>query len=271
MIQNISKSTFLVLSISILFSCVTTKELIDDEVKLDRVKTNVLVDLLDTLSLKKPSFFYAKISTDFSDTTTNLKFKTSLRMVKDSAINLLFTYAKFPVANAIISNDSLTIVNKKEKCFIHEDLGYIKETFGIDFVYQNLEEVFLGLPLDFDADQKYFQIHDENQYIISSHRKHKIKRNEKKVKEDVLIKYMINKDRTNLSGMYISSPSDSTEININYLSREQLEQFDLPKNVSIRVKTPRNSINISLEYDKSEINQPQPLILVIPSGYEQCK
>lgn len=269
--QNINKSTLLILSIILFFSCATTKEVVIEKEKLERVKTADLIDFLDSLSQKKPSFYYAKISTDYNDSSSNLKFKTSLRMVKDSAVNLLFTYAKIPVANAIISKDSLTIVNKKNKCFIHEDLSYIKETFGIDFVYKNLEEVFLGLPLDFDTEQKYFQIHEDNQYIISSHRKHKIKRNEKKVKEDVLVKYIINKERSNLSGMYISSPSDSTEITVNYISREQVGQYNLPKEVKINVTTPRNNIDIFLEYDKSEIDQPQPLILVIPSGYEQCK
>ena len=271
MLQNIKKSIFLVLSLFLLFACATTKEVMVEQEKLERVKTAELIHLLDSLSSKKPSFFYSKISTEYNDSSSNLKFKTSLRMVRDSAINLLFTYAKFPVANAIISKDSLTIVNKKNKCFIHEDLGYIKETFGIDFVYQNLEEVFLGLPLDFDTEQKYFQIHEDNQYIISSHRKHKIKRNEKKVKEDVLVKYIINKERTNLAGMFISSPSDSTEITVDYLTREQVETFNLPKEVKINVKTPRNNIDILLDYDKYEIDQPQPLILVIPSGYEQCK
>jgi hypothetical protein len=28
---------------------------------------------------------------------------------------------------------------------------------------------------------------------------------------------------------------------------------------------------LELRYDKIEINQPQPLFLVIPEGYEECK
>lgn len=174
-----NKLYFFILTI-LLVACSSTEKVIQETVKLERRKTNDLIANLDSLSAIRPNFFYAKISTDFQDTNSNLKFKTSLRMVKDSAMNLLFTYAKIPVANAIISTDSITIVNKKNKCFIHEDLGYIKETFGLDFVYQNLEELFLGLPIDFSLDQKYFQIHESNFYVISSHRKHKIKRTEKK-------------------------------------------------------------------------------------------
>ena len=269
--QNIKVFLGLVSLFLFLEGCITSQNVIGENVKLEREKTNDLIFFLDSISDKKPFFFYAKIATDYSDTSKSLRFKTSLRMVKDSAMNLLFTYAKFPVANAIISKDSLTIVNKRTKCFIHQDLSYIKESFGIDFVYSNLEEVFLGLPLDFDVDQKYFQIHQSNYYVISSHRKNKIKRGEKKDKEDIFVKYFIDQEMSSLAGMYISSPSDSTEIFVEYKSRELVEEYLLPKEVNINVITPRNNIKIALEYDKAEVNQPQPLILVIPSGYEHCK
>jgi hypothetical protein len=192
-------------------------------------------------------------------------------MVKDSAMNLLITYAKIPIINSSITKDSLTIVNKKDKCFIKEDLSYIKETFGIDFNYKNLEEIFLGLPLDYDSTQKYFQIHDPFNYIISSHRKHKIKRSEKKAKDDLVIKYMVNDNLNHIKGMQINSPSDSVEININYISREFLDNYSLPKEVTIQVKTPRNNMFIELQYEKAEVNIRQPLILVIPEGYEKCQ
>jgi hypothetical protein len=271
MIQNIKIFIGIISLIFLLEGCASSREIIDEDVKLERKKTNDLVFFLDSISEKKPSFLYSKIGTEYSDTNQNLRFKTSLRMVKDSAINLLFTYAKFPVANAIISTDSLTIVNKRAKCFIQQDLSYIKESFGVDFVYPNLEEVFLGLPLDFDTEQKYFQIHQPNYYVISSHRKNKMKRGEKKDKEDLFIKYFIDKDITSLSGMYISSPSDSTEIFIEYKSRELVGEYLLPKEVNINVITPRNNIKIALDYYKAEVNEPQPLILVIPSDYEQCQ
>jgi len=260
-------SCFLLLVI--LVSCASQKA-ISEQVKLERRRTNDLQLVLDSIAVKKPDFFYTKISTSYNDTNRNVSFKTSLRMVKDSAMNLLITYAKIPIVNSIITKDSLTIVNKKDRCLIRKDLGYIKESFGIDFNYKNLEELFLGLPLDYDINQKYFQIHDPYNYILSTHRKQKIKRFEKKSKEDLVIKYFINNEVNHLKGMEISSPSDSTVIVVDYKSRELIDGFNLPKEVSIHIVTPRNSILIDLNYEKSEINQRQPLILVIPEGYEKC-
>ena len=73
-----------------------------------------------------------------------------------------------------------------------------------------------------------------------------------------------------LKRMEISSPSDSTSINVDYSEREVIETFTLPKIVQIKIKTPRNNITVDLTYEKSEVNQKQPLILVIPEGYEKC-
>ena len=99
----------------ILFSCATTKVAVEEE-KLERRKTADLLHVLDSIAIRKPDFFYSKITTEYSDTNRSINLKTSLRMVKDSAINLLITYMKLPIVNSIITKDSLTVVNKKDKC-----------------------------------------------------------------------------------------------------------------------------------------------------------
>lgn len=256
------------------FSCAKKLTEVDRE-KLQRRKTPELIALMDSLTLRKPDFFYTKISTSFADTNRNISFKTSIRMVKDSAINTLITYASFPIINSIITQDTVKIVNKKDKCYIIQSLGYIKDNFGIDFNYKNLEELILGMPLDYDTTQKYFQIHDPYNYTISSHKKREIKRfdrNEKLVeKEDVIVKYLLSDDLRNLKGMYIESPSDSTSIQVDYLTREMVDGFNIPRDVFMKIISPRNQMRIELKYDKIEINEPQPLFLVIPEGYEKCE
>ena len=135
------RSTKLLLAAGILLVTSCAKKLTEgDKQRLPRKKTQELVDLMDSLSYLKPQFFYTKIATDFSDTNTNISFKTSVRMVKDSAINTLITYANIPIVNAMITNDSVTVVNKRDKCVILQSLSYIKDNFGVDFNYKNIEE-----------------------------------------------------------------------------------------------------------------------------------
>ena len=268
------RSTKLLLAAGILLFTSCAKKMTEgDKQRLPRRKTQDLVDLMDSLSHKKPQFFYTKIATDFSDTNTNISFKTSVRMVKDSAINTLITYANIPIVNAMITNDSVTVVNKRDKCVILQSLSYIKDNFGVDFNCRNIEELILGMPLDYDTTQKYFQIHDPFNYVISSHKKRDIKkldRQDKNPKEDIIIKYFLSDSLTALKGMFIESPSDSTSIQVDYLSREFVQNYNVPKEVYIVITSPRNQMRINMTYNKVEIDEPQPLHLVIPEGYGKC-
>jgi hypothetical protein len=78
-------------------------------------------------------------------------------------------------------------------------------------------------------------------------------------------------DAKGLRKMEIESPDDSTQIFVDYISREMVDNFNVPKEVAVNVKTPRNNILVNLTYEKIEINQPQPLFLVIPENYEICE
>jgi hypothetical protein len=260
----------------LLFSC--AKKLTEaDHDKLPRRKTQDLINVMDSLSHRKPDFFYTKIGTEFSDTNRNINFKTSIRMVRDSAINTLITYATIPVINSMITADTVKIVNKKDKCYIVQSLSYIKENFGIDFNYRNLEELILGMPLDYDTTQKYFQIHDPHRYTISSHKKREIKRFDRndripeKEREDIIIKYFLTDDAQGLKGMFIESPSDSTTIQVDYLTREIVTNYNIPKDVYIQITSPKNQMRIVMSYNKTEIDQYQSLFFVIPEDYEKCE
>jgi hypothetical protein len=265
---------------TLLFSC-AHKLTEFERTKLPRKKTPELIHVLDSLSHQKPQFFYTKIATDYSDTNRSISFKTSIRLVKDSAVNALITYAKIPIINSIITTDSVTIVNKREKCYITQSLSYIKENFGIEFNYANLEELILGLPVAYDTNQKYFQIHDPYTYIISSHKKKILKKIDRldklekladklSEKDDVLIKYLLSDSLKDIKGIQIESPFDSTRIQVEYLERMEIQGYSIPQKVSIVITSPRNQIRMLLDYDKVEIDEPQPLILIIPEGYEKC-
>ena len=269
MIRSIKYHYIFLLGILLLASCAKKLTEVEKE-KLPKRKTQDLVHVLDSISDIKPNLFYTKISTKFSDTNRNISFKTSIRLVKDSAINTLITYATIPVVNSMITKDSVVIVNKRDKCYIRQSMDYIKENFAVEFNYRNIEEMILGLPLDFDSTQKYFQLNDPFNYIISSHKKRDFRRIDRKDREDILIQYFLNDSATGLKRMFIESPSDTASIMIDYSERQRIGMFDIPKEVFIQIKSPRNHMRINMSYDKVEINEPKELILIIPESYGKC-
>ncbi len=287
-----------------LFSC-RDRELDPKPERVKNKKTEELVLVLDSLKELRPNHLYTKIKTTYADTNQTVSFKTSLRITKDSAVSALITKANIPVAHALVRPDSVLIGNKLQNCFIKKDLSYFKEAFGVDFSYRDIEQLILGLPIGFDTTQTYFQINDNDQYIISSKKKHQVKRvlkedkdkdrDKEKDKErdkekererereerererhnrkddnDIIIQYYINGNLSALNRIFIDSPQDTTSINIQYQTRDSVENYLIPHDVIIEIKTPRNNVYIELRYDKTEVNKPEEIVFVIPEDYEEC-
>ncbi|WP_341900700.1 DUF4292 domain-containing protein [Fluviicola taffensis] len=276
----------------VLGSC-ARRPVAEKPIKLEKRKTSELIFVMDSLSAIRPNSFYTKIKCHFSDTNRRISFKTSIRSIKDSIINPIITYAGIPIVNSIIRRDSLFISNRKDKCAIRTNMGYIKESFGVDFDYRNIEELLLGLPVAYDTTQKYFQINDPYNYIISSHRKRIIKKenknkhdkdginlhprrngidnnNEEEGEDNVMIRYFIHPSLKSISRLVIDSPDDTTHISVDYIDRDTVGTYLLPKEVIIDIVTARNHIVLTMDYDKTEINTPQEIYFVIPEEYGDC-
>lgn len=271
--------------ILLLVSC-AQRPVEDKPVRLEKQKPAVLIQTLDSLSSLRPNTFYTKIKCTYADTIRKINFRTSIRAIKDSIVNPMITYASIPIVNSIIRQDSLIISNRKDKCVVRTTMSFLKESFGVEFKYQNIEELLLGLPVAYDTTQKYFPILDPYNYIISSHRKREfkkeilIKKNEKEsnwkdsdnaADENVLIQYYLHPSLKSIKKLVIHSPEDSTKVTIDYFSRDTIGTYLLPKEMNIEIVTPRNRIVLYMEYDKTEVNTPQEIYFVIPEDYEECK
>jgi hypothetical protein len=269
MIRNFS--IFLLLGLCILVTSCAKKTIGELAlVKVERKKVSELVNHIDSISKKVPTTFYSKISTSYKDTNQELSFKTSVRMIKDSAVTALISYAGIPLVNAIITNDSLQFTNKKERCYVKSNLKMLKQEFGVDFDFKNVQELLLGLPLGYHPNQKYYQIHDPYTYIVSSHRKREIKKMERKNFDDYIMKYYFNNDSLGIKRIEIENNKDSTYIVVNYKTKKKVENYWIPSEVEVMINTKKNHILIQLEYEKIAINEEQEIYFTIPENYEAC-
>ena len=222
-----------------------------------------ILDALDSLSQIKPKTYYSKLSVNYIDSSQDLSFKTSLKIISDSAIHAIVSYLNFPVALASISRDSVIIVNKREKCYSAQSLDYFKELLGLNLSLTNLEEVFLGRPLYYDNNRP-ITISPDLDYKAST----TIKRSAED--KDLFINYWLNASHNKLSSVEIISPSDNTTVLINYLSWQEINGISVPYEMNLVIKAELNQLTIRILFEKAEINSPLELIFIIPEQYEMC-
>ncbi|WP_158276163.1 DUF4292 domain-containing protein [Brumimicrobium oceani] len=237
--------------------------------KLPKVKEEILINRLDSLSKQRADHFYTKLSSKYSDSKYNVSFKTSIRMRADSAFHALITFARIPIYNVMVTPDTLTMVDKRNNCFMIENMEYLKTTFGVDFKHKNIEELVLGLPIAWDKDTEYQQIKDPYNYVVSSLSKRRIRRQDSE--EEVIIRYFLSEDTESLKKVIIDSPKDTTTITVNYYGREMVSGFSIPLEGNINVETPRDTLFVDFQYNKTSVNDPRVLYLSIPNKYEKCE
>lgn len=253
----------LALALILLASCGNRR---GDGDKLPKVKDKVLVEKLDSLSQQNFDSFYSKLGANYQDSTQDRSFKISLRMVQDSAIGATIKFAGIPFVNSVITQDSVKMTDRQSKCYVLQDIDFLKESFGVSFSHRNMEELFMGFPIAYSEENDYDRVKDPYAYILSSELK-----KDGDEGDAVDIYYEINKEVNQLKSTTIFSEADSTEIKIDYLTRQLVDGYAVPENVKIVIRTPNQELNIELEYRKVRVNKPENIHFVIPDSYEPCK
>lgn len=234
------------------------------------VASEELVQALDSLSGTSFDSYYTKIATSYNDSARSLSFKTSIWMIKDSAANFLISFARFPVASALITQDSLTVVNRREKCYQFSTLDALSEQFGTELSLDNLQDIILGIPTNFDAEKTYYQT-DPKSFTLCTHGRKDIEQVRLEGSSEIITYYTLNEALNELEQMTLVSFKDTTEINLFYTSREVIDGFNSPTAVTVNIKSPKQDITVELDYTKIRANQSEQIQFVIPESYEECK
>ena len=228
-----------------------------------------LIAALVALKESNPTHFYTKIDTKLQNSTNNHSFKTSLRIAKDSAINAMITFAKIPIMTAHIDLDTVKIINRREKCFVLQDINYIKTTFGVDFDFANIQEILMGRPIDFNPKEAYYILQDSKYYVVSTHSKKGAK--DVTAENSFIINYYLNKDLKSLAKVELFTADKSTFVEVEFNSHQEVEEYVFPKDIVVTIKAPKDKTIITLSYEKIEINVPREMVAIIPESYARCK
>jgi len=213
---------------------------------------------LDSIHSQSWHWYYGKFNVSYADSERKLGFKLSLKCSKDSATNALISFAAIPVFNSLITPDSLIYLNKKDRCFGAFPATYLKKLVGLELSLQNLQELFLGLPIA-------YQPLENVEVIASNHPDTLIFR---QVNKDFSTQYLMAKRHHQLTHQHLNL-SDGRSMQVTYLDWNK-GPVNTPSSILIRILEPGNEATIKLTVDRFELNIPQEISLEIPENYEKC-
>ncbi len=255
----------------LMFSC--AKQWSETEVKSDKLpklKERTFVKKMDSLHALRPQYFYSKMKVSFTDKERTVSFKTSVNVVLDSAVSAILSYAAIPIFTAYLDTSDISIVNKKDKCFMNKRITDYSELLGVDLSFDNIQELVFGLPIGYVPGKKYHVINKPNQYILSTHKKRDQKKSEKRNRSNIIYSYALNTRADQLHSTHIFSPLDSLKLDIQYQEWQIKGGVSYPKEMLIDVSGPNTRAQIKMIFNKLKINEPRQLFMIIPEHYETC-
>lgn len=267
MSKIVKHTVFLFLTVFIISSCGSKKQSNPGEV-VDKKKTNELLDSLEAYGNKDFSFFYSKIACKYKSDEQNLSFKTTIKLKSDSLLNAMMTFAKIPVVIANVSQDSVKLINKRDKCYFFSEIDFLSSLLNMDLALSDAEDIILGSPLAFDRKNKYHQLPDTSFYVIATHKE---KEFEDKNGKDIMMKYFLSADSLELKKTFIASPKDSTEITIDMEEYQLINNKKYPYVVKISASSKKGPVHIELKYTKVAIDEPVDIYFKIPDNYVECE
>ena len=171
--RYINTVSFLMVLIFAMFSCKTVKQInkaiapkdstaviIFDQTKKDSLL--MIKKTIDNLNQHYINFktFNAKIKVEYQDSKERKPDVIAIvRIIKDSAIwiSLSLPILNLEVYRALITKDSVILLNKQKKEVQYRSLDYLQEVTEIPFDYYTMQDLLIGNPVFIDSNIVYYK------------------------------------------------------------------------------------------------------------------
>ena len=231
-----------------------------------------LAELLEENEFDYESF-RARVATKIDFKNEKYTLKTSLRIRKDSAIWVSLRYLSAPIANVVITPDSIKVIHKREKYYQLHSFDFFNKTFNSTADYYMLQDLLVGNAVGFDSENKYKSFPDSLSHVLSSHSKRKLKKIDEKLpkneEELYVVRYWLPADNFKTNQIVINDLSDSTSLSINYDKFEEVNGKTVPDFSRITIKSVLQTLILELSYSRQRINTPVEMPFIIPESYEK--
>lgn len=254
-------------------------------------------DLLDAVVAHKPertAYYSAKADVSFKTDKESKSFKAHMRLVRDSAAWLSITPALgIEVARAMLTTDSLMLMDKIHDTYWVGDTMQAQAKFGVKPTLQIFQDALLGLPIGLDPTEKYRSDREDGMYTLTSKEKRKFVRaaedlspgdtlpkdkdmREKKMertlrqaerKEAIVYKYWIDPDSMRVDRVLISDLAHDQQADVRYQERTTVDGRSLPTLVILSLSGPGQHATGTLRLDRIQLNGPLNLFFRIPEKF----
>ena len=280
----------------LLSACRSGKPLIgkNNNVLTPRSAGELLGDLMATAGTGT-RYYSAKADISFRTSTDTKSFKAHVRVVRDSAAWLSITPALgIEVARAMLTTDSMFLIDKIHDTYWKGDTGEAHRHFGIRPTLALLQDALQGSPIGLDPSEKYRTDQEDGQYVLTSKERRRFVRaaedlspgdtlandkdmREKKLertlrkaekREAMVYKYWIDPDSMRVNRVLITDLAHDQQADVRYTERTTVAGLSVPAHIVLSLSSPGHTASGTLQLDRIQLNGPLNLPFRIPEKFK---
>lgn len=283
------------LCLALLSACKPIREVLPFRGEIPARGPEKLVERLTADRITDVRYYGAKVSVNLSDSTGSKSFKAHIRCVMDSAAWLSVTPALgIEVARALLTTDSLKVIDKLGDRYWTGDTAQAKQRFGLTPELYLLQQALLGQAIGLDPADKYRSDREDGQYTLTSREKRRFRRaaedlaeadtlardhdmGERRLertlrraekKEALVVKYWLEPDSFRVTRVLISDLAHDQQADVRYSLRTTVDGRSLPGRIAISLSDPARRAEATLDLDRISLEGPLQLNFRIPEKFE---
>ena len=249
----------------LVFSCKSRKPLIVKRVAADSTVAVKPVDTkaakLTVIKAKQTSFntFSGKAKTKLDIGGSSNDVTLNIRILKDKKIWVSVTaIAGIEVARAVITPDSIMLVNRLQSVYLRKPFSYINKFAGKQINYKTLESVLIGNAIP--------ELLTEDADFLSANGNTTLSGN----LNDVVYKLILGPDlKTTQTNLTNQSAAQTLQVTNSVFI--QATNRIIPSQIDMASVVKDKKIQVNLHYTKADFDQPQEYPFSIPSRYEPAE
>lgn len=281
-------------SLALLGACKPIREVIPFRGEIPARGPDKLVERLVADRITNVRYYSAKASVDLRDSTGSRSFKAHIRCVIDSAAWISVVPALgIEVARALLTPDSLKVLDKLADKYWTGDTAQAKRKFGLAPELHLFQQALLGMPIGLDPEEKYKSEREDGQYTLTSKEKRRFRRaaedlaiddtlandhdmTERRLertlrkaekKDAIVFKYWLEPDSFRVTRVLISDLAHDQQADVRYSLRTPVNGHSLPARLIISLSDPARHAEADFELDRISLDGPLQLNFRIPEKF----
>lgn len=268
-------------------SCSTSRKMTAFEVK--PMSTNRILRKVENEAPNYKNYESSRISINFNDNNSKNSFSGQFKIDYDQCIILTLRKLNLSVGRALITPDSITLVNYFERYFISEHMSSLREIIGIDVNFNMLQAL---LTADISKltgkeifDKDLVSAIDSNLYRIDSQFSSKVNKAITSGNQRRLNRYMQRLDDSEfinytvwidpqffvIKKIIFNDIKNNEQITIQYDDYKKVGRSLFPQSIAVGYLTAIQNMALEIKVSRPTVNKEKDFSFYVPEKYEKFR